>query len=554
MGPHEWFALLFGSAPPGAWLTVSTKRDSAARSAPGDPLVTRWFQVSRLREAGAYAAEQAETTNVYVGMGLRRQQLGPNSRGSASDVGVITALWIELDVAGGTHEASSRRYFKDKVEALAFLQGLPLRPSVVIDSGGGVHAHWLLREPFLIEEETERELAAGLVRGWQAFVRRQTVYEIDSTFDLARILRPPGTFNRKDGRVHPTSVLWQSDARYNPDDFADWIEIGEMASPQRVPQGMALKPGAEPPAMKFLALYQNDTRFKAHWEEKPVNPKDNSASAHCLALATIAFRAGWTDQELVDLLAAFLAKASGTPHKTRPLGWYTLTIAKAKNGHVAAAERSLKIQRATEATEQDERVAALSALLGFKIVRVVRRFHKDHTGVTMDPWYVLETEDAKVYFESAEMLLSVAKFKAKIFGHLNVCIDVNFKEWPRVVTALAQSAITDDAPAEANPCEEVRGAVREYLERRTVTTDPLAAHDVNQILQLDGHLWFSASRWMEWARMKRGMDVGPRNVTRLLEIGGCRRMLIQNLKRPSGKLTKLSFWTLNDAEEERVAN
>lgn len=553
MTPGEWFALLFGDAPSGAWIAVSYKRDSATRHTKEDPFLTEWFRVSEIGNAGAFAAEKSASHNVYMGMGLRRQNLGPSSRGVSRDVCAIPGLWVELDVADEIHADSAKAYFPDKASALCFLNGLPLRPSIIIDSGHGVHAHWLFREPFLIEEETDYRLASGLEHGWQVFLCGRTGYGIDSTFDLARVLRPPGTLNRKKGTVSQVQVVSQSGLRYNPDDFATWVEIGDPSAPRHIAHGLVLNPKAEPPGMKFYTLVQNDKRFKGHWDEKPINPKDNSSSAHALGLATIAGRAGWSDQEITDLLVAFLAKSKTSHTKPRPLGWYAITIDTARRGQEQATEQTKQVERASEATEPEERTAALSALLGFKIVRIVRRFHQDDaTRTTMEPWYIIETEDSRVPIENPDILASFPRFRTRILGHLNICIDVSPKNWPKVVTAIAKAAITEDAPPESNPCEDYRQAVREYMERRTVTRDPVSAHDMSHVYDHDGKYWFSASKWAEWARMKRGMELGPRNLTRILELAGCRRKVLRNIARPNGKLTKLTFWTLAEEGSERV--
>ena len=208
LDPREWFELLFGEMPCG-WLTVSTKRDAGSHFAPGDPFLTRWFEVSDLDAAAAFAQRAAAESNVYFGLGVRRgPPLGENQRGCAGDVSAIPGLWLEVDVAGGTHEGSPKAYFPTRAAVLEFLhQGIPHPPSLVIDSGGGLHAYWLFREPLVVEERIDFELAAGLVRGWQAFVRGLTSHEIDSTHDLARVLRVPGTWNRKNGAAAPVTVV-----------------------------------------------------------------------------------------------------------------------------------------------------------------------------------------------------------------------------------------------------------------------------------------------------------------------------------------------------------
>jgi hypothetical protein len=55
-------------------------------------------------------------------------------------------------------------------------------------------------------------------------------WEIDSTFDLARVLRLPGTFNRKQA-PEPVRVIQENDNRYNPYDFEEYlIDVAYLSS------------------------------------------------------------------------------------------------------------------------------------------------------------------------------------------------------------------------------------------------------------------------------------------------------------------------------------
>lgn len=66
-------------------------------------------------------------------------------------------------------------------------------PSVLVDSGGGVHAYWLLREPWMLDSDDARQAAEIVQRAWV-----QQVISADPTVhDLVRILRVPGTRNFK---------------------------------------------------------------------------------------------------------------------------------------------------------------------------------------------------------------------------------------------------------------------------------------------------------------------------------------------------------------------
>jgi hypothetical protein len=66
-------------------------------------------------------------------------------------------------------------------------------PSVVVDSGGGVHCYWLLDQPWLLESDDARRAAELVQRLWV----QQVVGADKNVHDLVRILRVPGTRNFK---------------------------------------------------------------------------------------------------------------------------------------------------------------------------------------------------------------------------------------------------------------------------------------------------------------------------------------------------------------------
>lgn len=76
-------------------------------------------------------------------------------------------------------------------------------PSVVVDSGGGIHCYWLLREPWLLESDDARLAAEVVQRSWV-----QQVIGADKTVhDLVRILRVPGTLNLKYDPPRPVEYI-----------------------------------------------------------------------------------------------------------------------------------------------------------------------------------------------------------------------------------------------------------------------------------------------------------------------------------------------------------
>jgi hypothetical protein len=481
----------------------------------------------------------AKTANAYFSLGIRRSRLSDGQRGASSDVFAITTLWVETDAAM-PYRSSAKRYFPDQEEIITFLRSLPLPPSIIVSSGGGIHAYWLLKEPLVFDAD-EADYAAALVRGWQSFIRSQTEYEIDYTHDLARVLRVPGTTNRHSEDERPVMVLEVTDRRYNPSDFEQWQDWSQ-AKVKDVPRDFTVRLGAQPPLEKFLTLSQNDRYFSMAWDEKG-NIKDQSPSGYAMRLANIAVQAGWTNQEICDLLVAFRGRKSRENKKGS--AWFILTIAKARQGPPPADDQEALAVRMTNTTEPDEKLACLSQMLGFEVLRLVKRRAVDPSGYLTPAWYVIETSVGNIDVPDAETMGSLNKMKLLIFDRLDRLVEIKPKAWPAALKAMLAVMVTEDAPPEASPYEEIRGYLREYIERKGTCEDPMKVHDGGFLLKLDDRLWFSLSRFAEWCRVNKHLRVGPRNLPVMLETIGCERRKIDNLiQEKTGNRTKVIVWSV----------
>lgn len=76
-------------------------------------------------------------------------------------------------------------------------------PSVVVDSGGGIHGYWLLKEPWRLDTDDARAAAELVQRAWV----QQVIGADAAVHDLVRILRIPGTLNFKYDPPRPVQFL-----------------------------------------------------------------------------------------------------------------------------------------------------------------------------------------------------------------------------------------------------------------------------------------------------------------------------------------------------------
>jgi hypothetical protein len=140
----------------------------------------------------------------YFAVGLRKPGLTRWKRGGAAEVVALPAFYTDID---------------DPTDAaIAKLRGARLPPSVIVHSGGGYHAYWLLDEPTR-DLYTARQVLQGLARTFGG-----------DGLSPAQSLRLPGTVNTKPERDGAVCHLVElSDRRYPLSDFQTFLP--PMSSP-----------------------------------------------------------------------------------------------------------------------------------------------------------------------------------------------------------------------------------------------------------------------------------------------------------------------------------
>ncbi len=101
---------------------------------------------------------------------------------------VIRSVFVDIDFKD-TPEDKARRTLED----------FPLKPSFIVNSGGGFHCYWLLTVPVVLVSPAEE---------FKALLRRVALSlggDLNSA-EPAHILRLPGTLNHKKEYGHPREV------------------------------------------------------------------------------------------------------------------------------------------------------------------------------------------------------------------------------------------------------------------------------------------------------------------------------------------------------------
>lgn len=210
-------------------------------------LLSSWHDVNDLDTIAAKIAGLAPKYDTCVGVNLRKP--GPaKGRGGAQDVLAVTGLYIDIDYFGGAHKQTNLPTRQDVLDLLATL---PMQWSLILDTGGGFHNYLLFKEPWVLDDEGERGEAGQLLKDFQHTFRvifAEKGWHLDSTADLARILRPGGTLNYKYQPPRPVTIHSLTNTRYNLSDIAEAPWLVPMAEPEHThepPKGPRPEAGRE---------------------------------------------------------------------------------------------------------------------------------------------------------------------------------------------------------------------------------------------------------------------------------------------------------------------
>jgi hypothetical protein len=188
------------------------------------------------------AASLSKKSQVYFGINRRSHLLSIGERGGNGDVGNISIIGMDIDVSDP--KEPDKELPQSQEEALTLLETFSLKPSFTISSGVGVHAYWALNEEIEITNDQERKDAQELVRSfYRGFAQFADPFKFDSTHDLSRMLRFPGSWNFKDPE-NPRQVVFLSE---NPERTYSISEIKGVGitKPNSLPkQPLQIKPGA----------------------------------------------------------------------------------------------------------------------------------------------------------------------------------------------------------------------------------------------------------------------------------------------------------------------
>jgi|GEM_PF-676201 len=167
-----------------------------------------------------------EDENVLIAV-CPRESMKPE----ADSIRFATCMWAGLDI-GPDGFSGRESFFQGPSQAAKAVRSFPLAPSIVIESGSGMHLYWLFKDMVEISDRAvfERQLT-----------RVNTYFQCAGGRRIDALLRLPGTWNCKiPGRSATCKVKFVNlDFRYDVHEFVDLpLEYETSAAAPAVESGI----------------------------------------------------------------------------------------------------------------------------------------------------------------------------------------------------------------------------------------------------------------------------------------------------------------------------
>lgn len=193
---------------------------------------TYWYNVAseELADMAAAAIDLNDAgADVYHGVNCSETQ-PETGRLKIADVDFQTAVIADVDIAGAAHKGTNLVASFDEARAC-----LPFTPSIIIDSGYGMHAYYLFDTPLAITDDNRKEASERNKKLLDAMRLKSGGKKIDAVDDLARILRTPYTFNYKLGTDNPPMchvASYKENLRFTPVEID--ARLAEIMPPPKI--------------------------------------------------------------------------------------------------------------------------------------------------------------------------------------------------------------------------------------------------------------------------------------------------------------------------------
>lgn len=513
---------------------------------------SHWFNDHEL----AHKFITSETgVNYYISIGLMPQDMGHARRMTKESVHAIVGLYVDVDIAGLGHDKANLP--TDEASAIQIIHDFPLRPTLVVHSGGGFQGWWALKEPLVFATPQERDEAAKV--SWRFNYTFKQKYNhgftLDSIFNLDRLGRLPGTINRKPGRDDRVAkIVEYSGSQYNLGDIeqyclaADQITRETPTAAVSTSEGftlvrdgnLILDPNVPDPSIDlYQILCDSFPRFQETWQAKR---EFKSASEYDYSIASVASNLGMADQDIVNLIIAWHRKHQGkligtsenpvSLEKCLKPQYIGITLAKLRQSEKKTTNYEVPdtVSKAWTTVECDhndgdsiqQEIDELSKYFQFKI-KAFRAVKGDRV------IYEIDTDVyGKIELGTADVLQTQRSFMSRLIdAGIKKLPDIPKGRWPKILNTLL--AIRQDVTMSEDATElgQVKDFLAEYLQVQTVIDKSQVTSNCEPFIDSDGIWHIRNNDFVTHIRSTYGIKYQPMDMCKLFERLGIHRKEIE---------------------------
>lgn len=196
----QQYDLLSLVQPAGGWFAITGIKGTGKEADVRQELVATREEADALIERFVDAGR-----NVFFG--VAKYATG-DSRKKENVLG-LKSFWLDVDCGPAKAEPDPKTGrpdgYVDQSAAISalrtFCKSVGLPSPTLVNSGGGIHAYWALTE------DVSRRDWEPVAERFKEVCRTQNFYVDNAVFEVARVLRVPGTFNFKEAEPRPVEIL-----------------------------------------------------------------------------------------------------------------------------------------------------------------------------------------------------------------------------------------------------------------------------------------------------------------------------------------------------------
>lgn len=121
-------------------------------------------------------------------------------KGTLETISEVFGLWLDVDVqVDGHHNEQHNQYFDSFQQATDFITALPIKPTIIVNSGGGLHVYYKFDKVLRLETIEERKEINLIYRLFSEYVNQEANKlgkKIDKS-NVLKMMRVPFTYNLK---------------------------------------------------------------------------------------------------------------------------------------------------------------------------------------------------------------------------------------------------------------------------------------------------------------------------------------------------------------------